>query len=106
MAMTTRPKSEEVVMVRFTKGTCYDGVDYGPDHLDIDVPLPKHVADEYMHQNRIRLRPEIQPRTVEEELPPVREPVDEPPAPPAAETKPEPKPEPKTRSRRRRATKK
>lgn len=103
MAMTTRPNDERMVVVRFTKGTCYDGVDYGPEHLDIDVPLPKHVADEYMYQGRIRLRPEIRPPEPESELPPVREPVEAPPAPPTAKL--EPKPKPATRRTRRRTNK-
>lgn len=41
MAITTQP-DKRLVRVRFLKGTCVDGVDYGPEHRDepVDVPRP------------------------------------------------------------------
>lgn len=42
MAITTKRDGRTMVRVRYRKGTCVRGEDYGPEHRDepVDVPLP------------------------------------------------------------------
>lgn len=103
MTLTSVPdKSTDQVQVRFTANVVWQGVVYGPDHLDIPVPMRRADALALLQRRRARLIEEVVSRPVEAELPAVREPIDEPPAPPAAA---EPKPEPTTRRTRRRTNK-
>ena len=68
--------------VRFTHGTCIDGIDYGPGMTDRPVTLPNHVARYYVEQRRravycddeqLALQPEPEDAVAEE--PETEEPV-------------------------------
>jgi hypothetical protein len=106
VTLTSIPdKSKDQVRVRFTANVVWEGVVYGPDHLDIPVPMRRADALALLQRRRARLVEEVVSPPVEAELPAVREPVDESPAAPAAKPAAEPDPKPATRRTRRRTKK-
>ncbi|MGH7463164.1 MAG: hypothetical protein ACREMA_19330 [Longimicrobiales bacterium] len=40
------------VTIRFTKGTCFNGVDYGPKHKDEPVTMPNWQARQFLQSGR------------------------------------------------------
>lgn len=70
MVIASIPTQSPEVTVRFTGpwGTCIDGIDYGPNHVDAPVTLPRHIANEFIRRGRAKLdrRPVIVPPPVSE----------------------------------------
>jgi len=49
---TLDPKT---ITIRFIRGCCYEGVDYGPEHLDRPVTMPTNKARGYLENSKARI---------------------------------------------------
>lgn len=51
----TAREKETLVAIIFTRGVCWDGVNYGPAHKDEPVQVPLHEAANFIRQGRAEL---------------------------------------------------
>jgi hypothetical protein len=64
MVITSIPTVDKgEVLFRFTRDTCFDGVDYGPNHVDMPVPMGPARARTYEANGRGHIEPANAPRS-------------------------------------------